>query len=188
MVWLDPTRRFVVLGDTLAWLSIQEKEGFVLQQYQPHLDPQQVFCPLDEQRFRVLLGVGDVDLLVAQAVDLSEIICHWEWLEEFVMPHMLMLEDSPEELHQFVILKLTSVAKITANDARRGSALVKDTSPDNFHSESFPTHCLIACRSAHCHSFCATDQGSSLCMQLLERSCLQRGSILKRSSLLLLLR
>ena len=146
MVWMDPTRRHVVEGGSVVWLSIQEKEGFVLQQYQPHLDPLQAFCPLEEQRFRVLLEVGDLDLLVAQAADLSEIINHWEWLEEFVMPHILMLEDSPEELHQFVILKLTSVAKITASEVRKSPVEANNSSPSMLHSKSFPDHRLVACK------------------------------------------
>ena len=144
MVWLDPTDRHTTPeDDRAAWLSIKEEEGFVLQQYQPHMDPEGRF--FTEKPFRIILRAIHQNLLVAADDQFPTIIDHWEWLEANIFAQVRLLSDlSEEELFQFAVLKISSLVKCSEiADPLPQNRLA---SPEQFFNELYPNLTLIECK------------------------------------------
>lgn len=144
MVWEDPTARTIAdQNDLHVWLSIKEEWGFVLQQFQTHLDSTHEFAAhVGAFKFRILLRTAHVNILVAKETDFLKICEHWEWLDTELFPQLRLLDDSPaEEIFQYSILKLTSIYKHSGSSP----ASVKKTNqlPQEVYAQAFPGGKLI---------------------------------------------
>ena len=136
-MWINPTDRATISDeDEDVWLTIQEKNQFALQQYQPHLDKDKIYKP--QFPFRILFRTN-VDLIVALDNDFRSICEHWKWVEDNLIPKLSQLEDLPEqELYQFAILKLSSLSKFPEREK-----LINDYSPANLYKQFYPDYILV---------------------------------------------
>ena len=144
MVWLDPADRNVISEESAeVYLSIQEESGFILQQYQPHLDDNDSYDPGDN-RFRIILQTDHSSILIAHSDCFEKILEHWEWIVCTLLPQVQLLDDLPEEeVFQFIILKIGSL-KLSAET----STMMPEnetSSPESFFKEIYPNLTLISC-------------------------------------------
>lgn len=155
-MWIDPTsaacgnaRLDQLLGPD-AWLTIADNDFFSLQQMQPknvsptswelsrsaRVDTREMIEKIPT--FRILFKDQSDGKIVAQAFQMNEIISHWSWIEETLMPQVSQLEfkesgsEVIKETLQFIILKLSSMAR--AKHLPRPSSVATASSVPNTSS------------------------------------------------------